>query len=98
MKLLFKHGAKAEFIEAALWYDQQCPGLGNDFKSEVKKAIKLAQENPGRFRKTHGDARKIRLKRFHKYSIYIAIEDNVFSVLAVFHASRNPDELKRRLR
>ena len=98
MKLFFEADAKAEFIETALWYNRQRPGLGNEFKAEVKQAIKAAQTNPEKFRKALADARKIRLKRFRKYAVYFAIEAGVFSVLAVFHESRNPDELKRRLK
>lgn len=98
MKLFFEAGAKAEFIEAALWHNCQRSGLGNEFKAEVEQAIRAARSHPERFRKIPGGARKIRLKRFHKYAVYFAIEGDVFSVLAVFHESRNPDNLKRRLR
>ena len=44
-----------------------------------------------------GRARKIRLRRFKKYAIYFAVKDDAFAVLSVFHASRNPAELARRL-
>jgi len=49
------------------------------------------------FRKVRGRARKIRLKRFKAYSIYFAVKDDFFSLIAVFHGSRNPAELMRRL-
>lgn len=42
MKLFFGVDAKAEFIEASLWYNRERSGLGNDFKAEVKQAIKAA--------------------------------------------------------
>lgn len=97
MKLFFDAAARAEFIEAALWYNRQRPYLGNEFKAEVKQAIQAAQTNPEKFRKAFAEARKIRLKRFRKYAVYFSIEGDIFSVLAVFHESRNPDELKRQL-
>jgi hypothetical protein len=31
---------------------------------------------------------------FKKYAIYFAVRENVFAILAVFHASRNPAELE----
>jgi len=35
---------------------------------------------------------------YHKAgAIYFAVKDNAFAVLSVFHASRNPSELERRL-
>ena len=49
------------------------------------------------FRKVRGRARTLRLKRFKAYSIYFAIKDDVFSVMSIFHGSRNPAELDRRL-
>ena len=98
MKSLFKPDAQSEFIDAIAWYESQRPGLGKDFQSEVMAAIKIACANPERFRIVRGKARIIRLRRFHKYSIYFAIKGEVFGVISVFHASRNPDELKRRLK
>jgi len=97
MKSLFWREAKIEFIEAIAWYESQRPGLGKDFRAEVMAAIKIASANPERFRIVRGKARTIRLRRFHKYSIYFAIKDDVFSVISVFHGARNPEEVKKRL-
>jgi hypothetical protein len=64
---------------------------------EVKLALKQAVASPSHFQRVRGRAQKIRLRRFRKYAIYFAVKDNVFAVLSVFHASRNPAELERRL-
>ena len=63
----------------------------------MKLALKRAGANPERFQMGRGRARRIRLRRFKKYAIYFAVKDNAFAVLSVFHASRNPSELERRL-
>lgn len=94
----FKQEAKAEFFEAIVWYENERPGLGKEFAQEVIQAVELAQAQPQLFHKVRGRARKIRLKRFKPYSIYIAIKDDVFSVVSVFHGARDPAELRRRLK
>lgn len=97
-RLIFKPGARLEFVEAVKWYENERPGLGREFALEVKLALKRAQSNPELFQKVRGRARKIRLRRFSKYNIYFAVKENVFAVLSVFHGARHPAELRRRLK
>jgi plasmid stabilization system protein ParE len=63
----------------------------------VKSTLKRALGNPELFQRVRGRAQKIRLRRFKKYAIYFAIKDGTFAILAVFHSSRNPAALHRRL-
>src|ERR1700744_2546355 len=97
LRVIFKPAARQEFDEAVIWYESQSPGLGEKFKLEVKSALSRALTNPGLFQRVRGRAQKIRLRRFRKYAIYFAIKDGSFAVLAVFHGSRNPEKLHRRL-
>jgi plasmid stabilization system protein ParE len=97
LPVIFKPAALLEFEEAIVWYEGERPGLGREFKLEVKLALKRAQANPEGFQKVRGRARRIRLRRFKKYAIYFAVKADAFAVLSVFHASRNPAELDRRL-
>lgn len=97
LPIIFKPSALAEFEEAVTWYEAQRPGLGEEFKLEVKTTLTRALDNPGLFPRVRGRAQRIRLRRFKKYAIYFAIKDDTFAVLAVFHGSRNPAELHRRL-
>jgi toxin ParE1/3/4 len=97
LPVIFKPAARLEFEEAVAWYEGERPGLGREFKLEVKLALKRAVTNPGHFQRVRGRAQKIRLRRFKKYAIYFAVKDDAFAVLSVFHASRNPAELERRL-
>ena len=89
LPVIFKPDARFEFDEAVAWYEGERPGLGREFKLEVKLALKRAQANPELFQRVRGRARKIRLRRFKKYAIYFAVKDNALAVLSVFHASRN---------
>jgi plasmid stabilization system protein ParE len=97
LRIFFQPEAHLEFDEAVAWYETQHPGLGRKFKLEVKSTLERTLANPGRFQHVRGRAQKIRLRHFKKYAIYFAIKDDVFSVIAVFHGSRNPAKLGRRL-
>jgi plasmid stabilization system protein ParE len=94
LTVLFKPAARLGFDEAVAWYEGERPGLGREFKLEVKLGLKRAVANPGHFQRVRGRVQKIRLRRFKKYAIYFAVKDNAFAVLAVFHASRNQSELE----
>jgi plasmid stabilization system protein ParE len=96
--IIFQPSATVEFAGAIAWYDNERPGLGEEFAQEVYQALERAGSQPEFFRKERGQARKIRLKRFKAYAIYFAAKDDVCSVLSVFHGSRNPAELRRRLK
>jgi plasmid stabilization system protein ParE len=98
LPVIFKSVARFEFDEAVAWYEGERPGLGEEFKLEVKSALQRALANPELFQRVRGRAKKIRLRRFKKYAIYFAVKDDVFSILSVFHGSRNPAELRRRLK
>jgi toxin ParE1/3/4 len=98
LPVIFQPTALLEFEEAVAWYEAERPGLGREFKLEVRAALKRALINPGHFQRVRGRAQKIRLRRFKKYAIYFAIKEETFSVIAVFHGSRNPAELHRRFR
>jgi toxin ParE1/3/4 len=96
--LIFKPAARFELEEAVAWYDEQQIGLGREFASEVFAVLERAKANPELFGRVRGRARKIRLRRFSKYSVYFAVKDDAFAVLSVFHGARNPAELRRRLK
>lgn len=96
-RLIFTTEAKLEFFDAIAWYEEKEPGLGRVFALEVIHALRRAGRQPELYRKVRGRARKIRLKRFIAYNLYFAIKDDIFSVIAVFHSSRNPGEICRRL-
>jgi toxin ParE1/3/4 len=97
LALIFKPAARFELEEAVGWYEEQQVGLGREFAREVFAVLERAQANPELFGRVRGRARKIRLRRFSKYSVYFAIRDDTFAVVAVFHGARNPTKLRKRL-
>ena len=96
--IIFSSVARLEFDEAILWYDEQQPGLGDEFEAEVNHVIEEIQKTPERFRFASLETRKARLLgRFHRYSIYFYVQPDHIGIVSVFDGARNPAELRRRL-
>ena len=68
LPVIFKPAELLEFKEAVAWYENEQPGLGREFKLEVKLALHRALDNPEIFQRVRGRARRIRLRRFKQYA------------------------------
>ena len=89
LKVVFRPAARAEFDDAALWYDERQAGLGVQFVGEIERAIDLAAKTSDRYPIKHEAIRCVRARRF-PYSVFYLAETEQLVVLAVFHASRDP--------
>ena len=96
LAVVFRHAARREFDEAALWYEARQPGLGVQFVLEINRAVYLAVENPERFPLMHRDIRCVRARRF-PYSVFFRTESRRIVVLSVFHARRDPGVWRQRM-
>jgi len=90
--------AVADLVAAAEWYDDQQPGLGDEFVEEVNAAICSLPRNALAHSVRFADVRCIRLKRFKPYGIYYFLWREEVIVFAVFHASQHPRWLRSRRR
>lgn len=95
LSVSFRRPARAEFIEAAAWYEARQPNLGVEFIARIDRCVALAAEQPLLFGIVHNDIRRVVAERF-PYSVYYRAEPRCIVVLAVFHASRNPSIWQRR--
>ena len=91
----FARAARAEFIEAAAWYEVRHPNLGVEFIAEIDRCVALTADQPQRFAIVHNGIRRVVAERF-PYSIYYQTEARRIVVLSVFHASRDPSIWQRR--
>ncbi len=96
--IIFAPLARLEFEDAAAWYEEQRPGLGEEFRIEVNATLQQILNSPERFRLASPSTHRVTLKRFRNYSIYYSIELDAINVTSVFHGARNPAELRRRLK
>lgn len=81
--------ARAEFDDAADWYEAKRPGLGIDFVAKVREVLKRISINPRLHQIVYRDVRRAVVARF-PYVVLYREEGNEVIVVAVFHASRNP--------
>ena len=89
--------AEADLEIAIDWYASRKEGLDQDFIEEIEKAIQRIEENPRQFAVVRKQIRMSVVKRF-PYGIYFYITGDIINVFAVFHFSRNPKVLRKRLK
>lgn len=81
--------ARAEFADAADWYDRQRPGIGVDFVARVRGVLDRVAADPQRHGVVHGDVRKAAMPGF-PYIVLYREETGEVIVISVFHTSRDP--------
>ena len=97
-QIIFDAAARMELEDAVIWYNAQQPGLGERFESEVYATFQRILANPERFRAVSRKTRQARVEVFKKYSVYFRLEPDFIGIVSIFHGSRNPVELRRRLK
>lgn len=93
----FDADALAEFISAGRYYNQQVPGLGDDFVDEVESGIIKILATPAAWRILEDDVRRFLIGRF-PYGIYYTVESEVVLIWAIKHLHRDPDYWQDRRR
>ena len=89
LHIVFRRAAKSEFEDAAVRYDEQRTGLGDEFVVEIEQAIARAATAPERYPIVFGDIRRTVARRF-PFSVYFRVRADSLVVLAVFHGRGNP--------
>lgn len=83
--------ALADAAGAAEWYDEQRDGLGLEFAHALDAGLNTISQFPELYPKVHREVRRCLLGRFPFGIFYELLEDDSILVVAVFHASRDPD-------
>src|SRR2546426_1169763 len=81
--------AGAEIEQAALYYDMQRQGLGDEFVDEVERTMSYVWRNPGAYPIARGETRRANLDRF-PYALLYRIEGNRILVVGCVHGKRDP--------
>ncbi len=92
--------AKWEWNEAVDWYEEREMGVGWRFDDELQAFLRTLTQDPERVRLATALTRKAKMPEPWPYSIYftVNVEYREVKILAVWHGSRNPAELRRRLK
>jgi len=84
-----KHPAvDAEIKAAAAWYEERCPGLGDQFVEAVRAMVRSVQRTPLRYAIRFEDLRRANLTRF-PYSVWFFVHGDGVYILAVLHHKRD---------
>ncbi len=91
--------ASIEFREAVARYEAESEGLGIRFVLEVNQVINAISSHPFFFSKAGRKGRKAQVINW-PYTLYFVVNENhnEIKVIAVWHGTRNPADLRRRLR
>lgn len=95
-RFIVREEAEADLADAQLWYEQQQAGLGNQFVRAVEEALERIQEMPESAPIVFRGVRRLDLGRF-PYGVFYAVTNEHLSVIAVYHASRDPRGWRCRL-
>jgi len=87
--------AEIDIEEAAIWYEKQREGLGNEFLDEVQATLDIIEENPYLYAVVHRNTHRALIHRF-PFGIFYRIEHNLLIVIAVLHGSRHPKRWQKR--
>jgi toxin ParE1/3/4 len=88
--------AEQDALDAAIWYEQRQPGLGEEFLDEVDRAVRALGESAMHHRIRFADVRRAPIRRFKFYGIYYIVRDEEIWILAIFHGRRHPRALQER--
>jgi toxin ParE2 len=88
--------ARAELWKAVEYYDEQLPGLGDEFAAEVERTLRQLQVFPELGSPGTAETRRVPLRRFPFHVIY-RIRSGGLVIVAVAHQRRKPEYwMKRR--
>lgn len=89
MKVRFLSVAEREMRHAFDWYEQQSPGLGAEFITELDRTVSRIRSYPKLCPMAEDGMRRALLCRF-SYGLWYAIEGDATVVYAVAHLRREP--------
>lgn len=95
-QLTFHPLINRDISDAYNWYEDNLEGLGERFLAELNKFYDKLESHPHLFSKVRGEIRRVKLSHFPFCIIYTISRERVH-VHAVFHTSRNPQVLERRI-
>ena len=88
--------AEDDALEAALWYDEREPGLGDDFLNELDTTVCSLARDAMIHRVRFTDVRRAPVRRFKFYGVYYLVRGEEVWVIAIHHGRRHPRTLEQR--
>ena len=95
-RIIFEPEAELDVAEAYRWYEERDEGLGSEFTRSVDGCVYQIQRHSEMYPAVYKEIRQSVIRRF-PYSIFYVIEADIVYVVAVFHASRDPQTWQDRV-
>jgi plasmid stabilization system protein ParE len=77
-------------MKAQDWYENEVPGLGQDFRTAVAAAIQRISTNPRQFPVIYKTIHRGLLRQFPYALLFVIEAEGSLMVVACFHSSRDP--------
>ena len=91
LPVVLRPEARAEFDDAFDRYEEQRPGLGVDFVTQVEAVLDRISTTPELYAQVFQDIRRAAVQRF-PFAVFYKVEPQQVVVLAVFHSFRIPQK------
>jgi plasmid stabilization system protein ParE len=95
-RLVVAPEAELDIAEAYVWYEQRRIGLGEEYLSSVDACMAGIRRRPEMCRPVHEGYRRALIRRF-PYAVFYEYAENIVTIYAVFHISRDPEKWRQRL-
>ena len=95
MRVRLTPAAEADVAEAATWYYERSPDVGEAFIRALDAALTLIGNSPNAFPTCHRSLQRALLRRF-PYAVFFEVEGDVVTVMAVMPCARDPTRWRRR--
>lgn len=89
LPLIVNPEAEADLAEAKAWYDAQRLGLGDELLDRVREVFDRLRSTPHLYGKVFQELRLALVGRF-PYMVLYRVDEDQFTVVAVYHTRRNP--------
>jgi plasmid stabilization system protein ParE len=95
LPLIVNPEAEADLDEARRWYEAERTGLGDELIDAVGDVLQRVQQAPRLYAKVFQNLRLALVRRF-PYLIVYRIDEDQITVVAVYHAHRDPRDWQSR--
>jgi toxin ParE1/3/4 len=92
-QLILQEEAIEDARSAYTWYEDQLPGLGEDFLAELDKVFEKLKQHPQHYSYVFDDFRDVHLNRF-PYLVVFKIEGKKIYINSIKHSKRKPSSDK----
>ncbi len=94
--LIILPDAEQDAAQAYAWYENQEPGLGEEFLRCIDACMQSIRRSPEMYQVVHESFRRGVVRRF-PYVVFYEYSDTTVNIYAVFHCSQDPNKWRSRL-